>query len=57
MSKYLISVLDIRGHTYMFLTIFDNTVVESDNKVDNYKRQAAVEVCVYKLQLNVVEIL
>lgn len=22
----------------MFLTIFDNTVVESDNKVDNYKK-------------------
>lgn len=38
MSKYLISVLDIREHSYMFLTIFDNTVVESDNKVDNYKK-------------------
>lgn len=38
MSKYLISVLDIREYSYMFLTIFDNTVVESDNKVDNYKK-------------------
>ena len=41
----------------MFLTIFDNTVVESDNKVDNYKTQATVEVCVYKLLLHIIEIL